>query len=69
MPDSPADRAGLRAEDMIVSLAGEPVSDVVDVQRLMDAQLIGTRLEALVLRGGRTVTLEIVPVELSDSAA
>ncbi len=66
MPDSPADRAGLRAEDMIVSLAGEPVADVVDVQRLMDAELIGSRLEALVLRGGRTLKLEIVPVELSD---
>jgi S1-C subfamily serine protease len=67
MPDSPADRAGLRPEDLIVSLAGEPVGDVVDVQRVMDAQLIGSRLEALVLRSGRAVTLEIVPVELSDS--
>ena len=69
MPDSPADRAGLRPEDMIVSLAGEPVADVVDLQRLMDAELIGSRLEALVLRGGRELSLEIVPVELSDQAS
>jgi S1-C subfamily serine protease len=64
MPDSPADRAGLRPEDLIVSLAGEPVSDVVDVQRLMGADLIDRPLEALVLRGERTLRLEIVPVEL-----
>jgi S1-C subfamily serine protease len=67
MPDSPADQAGLRPEDLIVSLAGEPVTDVVDVQRLMAADLIGTRLEALVLRGGRRLTVEIVPVELGGS--
>jgi S1-C subfamily serine protease len=65
VPDSPADRAGLRAEDLIVSLAGEPVADVVDVQRLMDADLIGSRIEALVLRGSRRVVVEIVPIELA----
>jgi S1-C subfamily serine protease len=68
MPDSPADRAGLSPEDLIVSLAGEPVTDVVDVQRLMGPDRIGTRLEALVLRGGRTLTIEIVPVELIDAS-
>ena len=62
--DSPADQAGLRAEDLIVSLAGEPVTDVVDVQRLMDAELIETRIEAVVLRGSRKLVVEIVPIEL-----
>ncbi|HZO60970.1 MAG TPA: trypsin-like peptidase domain-containing protein [Solirubrobacterales bacterium] len=68
VPDSPADRAGLRAEDLILSLAGEPVTDVVDVQRLMGSDLIGIRLEAVVLRGGRSVVVEIVPGELSDES-
>ena len=66
MPDSPAHRAGLRPEDLIVSLDGEPVDDVVDVQRLMGPELIGRPVAALVLRGGQTVNLEIVPVELSE---
>jgi S1-C subfamily serine protease len=66
--DSPADRAGLRAEDLIVSLAGEPVTDVMDVQRLMGAELIGKPLEAVVLRGERTLKLEVVPVELREAA-
>ena len=67
MPDSPAHRAGLRSEDLIVSLGDEPVSDVVDVQRLMGPELIGRPIAALVLRGGRQVQVEIVPVELNDS--
>ena len=67
MPDSPAHRAGLRSEDLIVSFGDEPVSDVVDVQRLMGPELIGRPIGALVLRGGRQVQVEIVPVELNDS--
>ena len=68
VPDSPADRAGLRPEDLIVSLGGEPTADVMDVQRLMGPELIGRPLTATVLRGGRTVTLEVIPGELGDAA-
>jgi serine protease Do len=68
VPDSPADRAGMRAEDMIVSLDGVPVTDVMDVQRLMGAHLIGERLEAVLLRNGRTVTVMVTPVELRAAA-
>ncbi len=65
---SPADRAGLRPEDLIVSLGGEPVDDVTDVQRMMVAELIGKPLEALVIRGADTIPLEILPAELPDFA-
>jgi S1-C subfamily serine protease len=66
VPDSPADAAGLRPEDLIVSLAGQPLDDVTDVQRLMVAELIGKRVEAVVLRGARTLRLGIVPAQLRD---
>ena len=68
VPGSPADRAGMRPEDLIVSLAGAPVTDVMDVQRLMGAELIGKPLEAVVVRGGRKLTVEVVPVELSEAS-
>ena len=35
-----------------------------DLQRLMVGELIGERVEATVLREGRKVTVELVPVEL-----
>ena len=66
VPDSPADQAGLRAEDLIVSLAGEPVTDVVDVQRLMAADLIGTPDRGSRPAGPGALVVEIVPVELAD---
>jgi S1-C subfamily serine protease len=66
VPGSPADEAGLRPEDLIVSLDGEPLDDVTDVQRLMAAELIGRRVEAVVIRGSRTLRLEIVPAQLED---
>jgi serine protease Do len=66
MPGSPADEAGLRPEDLIVSLDGQALDDVTDVQRLMVAELIGQRVEAVAIRGARTLRLEIVPGQLED---
>jgi S1-C subfamily serine protease len=65
VPGSPADRAGLRTEDLIVALGGRPVEDVDDLQRLMTGELIGSAVGATVLRQGETVELELVPEELN----
>jgi S1-C subfamily serine protease len=64
VPGSPAERAGLRPEDLIVELAGARVHGVDDIQRLMAADLIGTEVDALVLRAGRTVRLRVEVHEL-----
>src|SRR3954452_20731956 len=61
---SPAERAGLRPEDLIVEVDGRPMSDVGELQRLMVAKSIGRPLTTRVIRGERTFTVEIVPVEL-----
>jgi S1-C subfamily serine protease len=62
--DSPADRAGLEAEDLILEVDGEPVEGVEDLQRLMVAELIGRRVFLRVLRHGKTLDLPLVPAEL-----
>jgi S1-C subfamily serine protease len=61
---SPADDAGLRAEDLVVEIDGVPIVDVGDVQRLMVAERIGRRLSASVFRDARIVDVELVPAEL-----
>jgi serine protease Do len=61
---SPAAQAGLRAEDLIVDLNGEPVEGVDDLQRLMAGELIGERVLLTTVRDGRLRQLELVPVEL-----
>jgi S1-C subfamily serine protease len=62
---SPAQRAGLRAEDLIVELGGEPIERVDEVQRLMTQEAIGRPLAVRVLRGDRVLDLTLSPVELS----
>jgi S1-C subfamily serine protease len=61
---TPADRAGIRPEDMIVVVAGSRVESVEDLQRLMVAELIGTKVPVRLLRQGRDVELELVPADL-----
>jgi len=62
---SPAAAAGLRAEDLIVELDGEPVTDVADIQRLMVVEKIGEPVSLRVLREGRELDLSLVPAELA----
>jgi serine protease Do len=62
--ESPAARAGLRPEDLIVELNGAPVQTVDDIQKLMVGELIGAQVHARVLREGSERELDLVPVEL-----
>jgi S1-C subfamily serine protease len=61
---SPAAEAGLRAEDLIIELNGRPVEAVDDIQRLMVADLIGSRVRARIIRNGAERELAMVPAEL-----
>jgi serine protease Do len=61
---SPAAKAGLRPEDLIVDLNGQPVEGADDLQRLMAGELIGERIVLSTVRDGRTESVELVPVEL-----
>jgi serine protease Do len=61
---SPAAAAGVRPEDLIVGLDGAPVERVDDLQRLMVGELIGRSVEVTIVREGRTVAVDLVPVEL-----
>src|SRR5262245_26699846 len=64
VPNSPAARADLRPEDLIVALDDRPVAQVEDVQRLMVSDRIGATVVLDVLREGRPITVELVPAEL-----
>lgn len=64
MPGSPADRAGLRSEDLILEVAGEPVSGMDDLQRLADGAAVERSLPLTVYRNGALMTLEVTPTEL-----
>jgi serine protease Do len=64
VPDSPADRAGLRPEDMIVEVDGKRVSRATDLQQLMVADRIGRSVEMTIVRDGSPTTVVLTPAEL-----
>ena len=66
VPGSPADRAGLRAEDLIVSVDGVDVTDVGDLQRLMTAARMGGGGARGGARGGTRTTLPMGPGGLRE---
>jgi S1-C subfamily serine protease len=67
MEGSPAATAGLRPEDVIVAVDGEPMRDVGDLQRLMVAERIGREISVELVRGSRSVVLALTPRELRTS--
>jgi S1-C subfamily serine protease len=61
---SPAAKAGIRNEDLIIDVDGVPVADAGDLQRLMVGERIGRPLTVRAYRGGDLLELTVVPVEL-----
>ena len=64
---SPAARAGLRQEDIIVEVAGAVVEDGSDLQRLMTGDLIGRATDVLVFRHDRLHRIIVEPTELTPT--
>jgi serine protease Do len=64
MPDSPASRAGLRAEDLIVAVDGAPVEGVDDLHRLMAGERIGHACTLEIVREGAARDVLLTPREL-----
>ena len=61
---SPAQRAGLRAEDLIVALDGTDIESVDDLQRMMVGELIGSTATATVFRNDEELAVPLEPEEL-----
>jgi len=57
----PAARAGMRPEDIVVALGGQPVEAISDMQRLLTGEVAGRTLDAEVVRGGELLKLPVVP--------
>jgi S1-C subfamily serine protease len=64
VPGSPADRAGLRPGDLLLTAGGKPVKTAQDLQRLMFADAIGHPFPITVMRNGALVDVIAEPTEL-----
>ena len=63
----PADRAGLRQGDLLLTVAGKPVAVSQDLQRLMFSDAIGRPLAITVMRNGALVDVIAEPSELVNA--
>ena len=60
-PDSPAQRAGLKSRDVIVSIDDIPMSSVDDLHRFLDEHPVGENYQMLILRRGTAIKLVVKP--------
>jgi S1-C subfamily serine protease len=63
---SPAARAGIRPEDLILTIDGVAVTAIGELQRLLSAERIGKPVRIALVRNGQPVETEAVPSELDD---
>ena len=56
-PDSPAERAGVQAGDVVVELSGAPVENAADVERIAVQRRPGQPTSITVRRNGERLTL------------
>ena len=68
-PDSPAARAGLKKEDVIVAINGKPVGSFDELRLIVAQNPPGTKVKVRYLRGGKPADVEITLTKLADDTA
>ncbi len=61
--NSPAERAGLRAGDLIVAFDGQPIGSVHDLHKVLVGEQIGVSASLTVIRHTEKLELPILPAE------
>ena len=66
MPDTPAERAGIRRGDVIVSVDNKPITDASQLQSLVENSGLNANLKFKILRGERTLILNVRTAQLEN---
>jgi serine protease Do len=59
MPGEPADKGGVRADDVLVAVDGTPLDTPRDLQRVVSSTPVGKRVRVRLLRDGRETEVDI----------
>jgi serine protease Do len=65
-PNGPADKAGIRVEDVIIALNGQPVRDGDDLVGRVSGTPVGSEATVTILRDGRRMDLKVKIGERSE---
>jgi serine protease Do len=60
MPGEPADRGGVKAEDVIVAVDGTLLETPRDLQRVVSSTPVGKRVRVMLLREGQRTEVEVI---------
>jgi len=63
VPSAPADNAGLKEGDVIVSIGGKNVANIQGLTRVLHSSQIGQPLEIVYWRGNSQNTTQVIPAE------
>ena len=58
-PDGPADKAGIKSGDRIVSIAGTRVTDAASLSAAVAAQKPGEKIDVAIVRDGKPRTISV----------
>jgi serine protease Do len=59
MPGEPADKGGMRADDVILGIDGTPLESPRDLQRVVSSTPVGKKVRVVLLREGQETELEV----------
>jgi len=59
MPGEPADKGGVRADDVILGIDGTRLETTRDLQRVVSSTPVGKKVRVVLLRGGRETEIEV----------
>jgi S1-C subfamily serine protease len=62
-PESPAEAAGIQLGDILVSLHGNPLSSVEDLQDALEGASVSNTVPAVIVRGGELVQVSVTIAE------
>jgi S1-C subfamily serine protease len=65
-PGGPAKKAGLKEEDVLISLADHAIGGVDELQHFLTDWPVGIPIEARALRGTELISRTIIPAELKE---
>jgi serine protease Do len=69
VPGGPADKAGIKAGDVIVSFDGKPVHDSHDLPAMVAATAIGSEVPITLIRNGKEIRIAAVIAKLESGGA
>jgi serine protease Do len=67
MPDTPAEKAGFEAGDVITEIDAREVGDIADVRRMVGREKPGSELSFVVQRDGKPLTLTVTTARMPEN--